>query len=1504
MKRECFFVCFFLFFFSSSVIAQDGFYSDRGVGCGSAEIMKQLFQKNPSLKNIDQQIEWNILTAKKSGATTHRPQAVVTLPVVVHIIHNNGPENISDARILSGIQHLNEAYANSGYYDPSDGVNTNIQFCMAQRDPNGNATNGITRDVSLYTNMGGPYYYSDDQNVKNINRWNPNCYINIWLVNDIPGAVAGYAYMPSAQGSNVDGIIVEAGFFGNSYANDVVIIHEMGHYLGLYHTFEGGCTNNNCATDGDKVCDTPPDNSTVWTTCNIPVNSCSTDTQSGFNTDQNDLTSDYMDYGNWSCMTVFTQGQADRMNWIIANIRSSLLNCKSCLPPCPAPVTANFNSSATNVTVGTTVNFTNTSTNGITYNWYINNVLQSTAFNFSNTFNTAGIYIVKLVAVGNNTSLCDSSAREETITVTCPVTANFTASAVEIPIGQTINFTNTSTGSPVSYAWYIDGVLSATTPNFSNLFSQPGSFTITLTVGSGVCTNSKSITIDVTAPCSPNSYFEKMITLPTMGMTPKHTIVASDSSIIILGGSATYFPNPYTEVLAVMKLSKNGNILWTRGYYGPLRFSPEKIMQLSDGNFIVSGLHAFGSLDYRPFLMKINGNGQVIWEKSYAKTGINNFYTTGKFELVETPSQDIILGATMERAGGETRTYLMKFDAAGTLIWSKEANGISNVQYFALKNNSLYASFGSAFIGAYVQITMHLAKVNISDGSVVFAKKYNMPPPAVNSYAQILRFNSMRLYNDELRFHGSISAGSGHQDTGAHLIVRMDTLGVIQDLKRIRFTDPQLFITANLPGYYRKGLALSNGDYSFFEYGESPYFPWPRKIFMHHTDLATANTSTKQVMQGIRPNFQATPMSYSENDNITEKGNNNIVITTTAYDSAQSMNGLLVYSSDYSGVVSATCPTPPSTHTYYGNIVLTNNAPELTLTDAPFTTNASVVILDSAIQYNSYNVCSATNTVSCFSVKIDSPDTLCVTQDSVLISSHRNPGCTELINWNISAPAQNAFRVVNDTTIKVKFSAYGNYTVVASLSSCSSVNDTAHLYIAKNAGLLSLGPDKTICSFSTSVLNAGAGYKTYYWYNGTTDSINTIYDPGTYYVTVQDYCNNIASDTIKFTLVNSPAFDLGPDTTICSIDTLIIVAPVGFNSYTWASNYNINTTSGQSVRVWPAIDTVYTVTALFNNGCSVLDSIKVRVKAAIPINLGNDTSFCQGGSVYLNAGTGFNSYMWNTGAITQGIIVSTVGIYSIAATNSSGCISKDTLKVISVYQNPIVNLGVDANICQNAPLSLNAGSGFSNYTWQDNSHAQYFLANMVGTYWVIVSNANGCIGTDTINILKVLDTPRNFIQPLIEVCSNNPSYIKTADKFSSYLWSTGSTFDSIRITQPGTYWLQVSNASGCKGKESFIVKNKSCLRGVFFPNAFTPNPKVDNRNNTFKALVFENLQYFRLIIYNRYGQKVFETSDYTKGWDGTLHGVDQGNGAYIWICSYKIVEGMEQTESGSVLLLR
>lgn len=363
---------------------------------------------------------YNYLTSSSRTIST-----VLLIPTVVHIVHNGGPENISNLQVQAAINNINSKFAQNNNYQ--------IQLCLAQRDPLNNSTNGITRDSSVLTSE---TMELDDTTLKNVNRWSPTCYLNIWIVKDINSismgnGVIGYAYMPAAHGQNMDGIVIEAGYFGTSQANDCVGAHELGHYLGLYHTFQNACTNNNCLLDGDQVCDTPPDQST-FALCFPNANSCSTDTNdpsvnNPFNTDVTDLSDDYMDYSALSCYTQFTPGQYDRMVYFLTNVRGSLFNCLSCTPPCPAPLSATITAptSSVSVNVGASVNFTGTSTNSTTYEWYITpGTVISNSLSASYTFNTAGNYWMKFRTVSSNSSLCRDAIDSVLISVVQPVTGS------------------------------------------------------------------------------------------------------------------------------------------------------------------------------------------------------------------------------------------------------------------------------------------------------------------------------------------------------------------------------------------------------------------------------------------------------------------------------------------------------------------------------------------------------------------------------------------------------------------------------------------------------------------------------------------------------------------------------------------------------------------------------------------------------------------------------------------------------------------------------------------------------------------------------------------------------------------------------------------------------------------------------------------------------------------------------------------------------------------------
>ena len=291
---------------------------------------------------------------------------VAIIPVVIHILHGSdvsigdSDENPGDDQVRRAIEHLNDAFRNRGSYSGNGrGANDQrnpdrtlmrsqdiqIEFRLAQRDIYNRPTNGIMRyDSDEYTDF-------DSNKDGEMKRWVANQngdafpttnYASVYIVREIcdgdPSSsnscgVAGYAYLAGSHGRSFDGILGEMRYFGNSTNGSKVYIHEFGHYLNLRHTFWGECGTSNCLSSGDFVCDTPPDNTTSYTSCGISQNTCENDADAGFFTrDQDDMYENYMDYSDLRCQNTFTSGQKDRMRAALFGIRSSLLSSKGSIP--------------------------------------------------------------------------------------------------------------------------------------------------------------------------------------------------------------------------------------------------------------------------------------------------------------------------------------------------------------------------------------------------------------------------------------------------------------------------------------------------------------------------------------------------------------------------------------------------------------------------------------------------------------------------------------------------------------------------------------------------------------------------------------------------------------------------------------------------------------------------------------------------------------------------------------------------------------------------------------------------------------------------------------------------------------------------------------------------------------------------------------------------------------------------------------------------------------------
>lgn len=474
------------------------------------------------------------LRAKFAKMQAKRGNELLTLPVVVHIIHNGTIGNISDEQVAKGIEFINEAFGSNG----GNSTETHIQFALATKDPNGVATTGITRTESSLTDMNMD---TDDAAVKALVQWNPKEYINIWLVKEVRDnqttAVAGYAYFPSAltAAPQKDGIVMEAGYFGTTKQNTSVLVHEMGHYLGLFHTFEGTympttktvvyCQNDDCTVDGDGICDTPPqynDGSSSYYSCETGNNTCHSDAtpQSNpkainpFTSDMADDKGNFMDYSNVACYKSFTAGQTTRMRGTLEQLRSGLLTSKA-IARCKNPITFNVAWPTSPVEAGKTLTIEATASGATSAQWLVNGELKGNEFNLQYTPQTGGSYTFVLQA-GNNDKACSDKV-EKTITAICPVVAKFNASALKTTPDVALNMINKSSNA-TAFTWFVNNKPMNQSSDFSFVSSHPGLYEIGMTASNGYCESvASSVLVTVAAAIQPQTGF------PVWPMMPQKT---------------------------------------------------------------------------------------------------------------------------------------------------------------------------------------------------------------------------------------------------------------------------------------------------------------------------------------------------------------------------------------------------------------------------------------------------------------------------------------------------------------------------------------------------------------------------------------------------------------------------------------------------------------------------------------------------------------------------------------------------------------------------------------------------------------------------------------------------------------------------------------------------------------------------------------------------------------------------------------------------------------------
>jgi gliding motility-associated-like protein len=163
-------------------------------------------------------------------------------------------------------------------------------------------------------------------------------------------------------------------------------------------------------------------------------------------------------------------------------------------------------------------------------------------------------------------------------------------------------------------------------------------------------------------------------------------------------------------------------------------------------------------------------------------------------------------------------------------------------------------------------------------------------------------------------------------------------------------------------------------------------------------------------------------------------------------------------------------------------------------------------------------------------------------------------------------------------------------------------------------------------------------------------------------------------------------------------------------------------------------------------------------------------------------------------------------------------------------------------------------------------------------------------------------TPAAFLPADTAICAYGSIQLSPVRNYNSYRWNTGINSAQLTVSQPGTYWLEVTDANNCTGRDSVIVNPKDCLKGLYVPSGFTPNN--DGKNDLLKPFLFGNIKKYEFRVFNRWGETVFVTKDPNAGWNGLHKGIPQDAAVFIWSCRYQLEGEEERVEKGTVVVVR
>jgi len=848
----------------------------------------------------------------------------------------------------------------------------------------------------------------------------------------------------------------------------------------------------------------------------------------------------------------------------------------------------------------------------------------------------------------------------------------------------------------------------------------------------------------------------------------------------------------------LIKIDSVGNVLWDARYdAGPGTSGGDYfrgIKELSTGELLLTGSINSGVLGLSDALiMKFTASGNLIWKKI-----IGGIYVDHIYDVIELPNGDYaFFGNTGTWGNGSNNAWVIRTDTSANLGWAKvyAGSGIDNFSEGILTSDGglllggITSSYGSGNFDIY------LVKLSI-DGTLQWAKTYGGSNlewlnglQELPSGGYLLRVYSKSYGPGEDILLISIDTTGNITWSKSYKIIQSGSSGSLVKIKgAIDVTNDGGFI---FTGWVIDSSGFGGKDILVFKSDSSAYA-------LCDTVLVTSTTPTVQPINAS-PSFTNVgaihdPLTIHTSPTVSDTAScpcfqvssalisNDTTICQGDSIPLQATGGTTYNWSPASGLSCNTCSNPVA---------------------SPNVTTTYTVTFDQG------QVCESQDSITVFvhvppSINLGADTTICSYDQLVLDAG---TGFSSYL-WEDSSTTQtHTVSWSGDTTMMF-------YVTATDSIGCASA-DTILVTFDKPP-VIDLGPDTLLCAGTQYLLDAGPGFASYVWQDkssGQTYMASALNDTTILYtVTGKDYIGCISSDSVWITFHKPPVIQLGPDTVICSGAQLLLDAGPGFVSYLWEDQ-----STGQIHIVSASNDTslLYYVTGTDSQGCVSSDTIQVGFHVPPAIDLGPDTLLCQADTILLDAGPGFTTYLWEDQSTGQTHLASstadTVLLYHVTATDSLGCTSADSIS-IHFHNTPSIDLGPDTVLCDGGQILLDAGPGFSQYTWQDQSSGQFFTTTATGDtsilYFVTAMDSLGCTAADSIEVHFHLLTAIHLGNDTL-LCAGEQLLLDAGSGFTSYVWedqATGQThIASVTGDTTMVYFVIATDSVGCQSSDTIQV---------------------------------------------------------------------------------------------------